>query len=193
MKLVNIVSVLGLVAMVVACGSSQPSTTAGFNSMTSPGYIQPGYVSPGAGQAIYNSSGVLIGYKATVAIINHSTSVTNGQSLQFQAPTAVNAGDRIYINTNQSYYQIGTTRCLGVFNFNTNLRTPHPLTGASVTVNGQALSNGAVAPASGYVTLSAPLSQLSANCEVLNLQVFLPNAVYKESCTSVNGAPMQCP
>lgn len=192
MKLVNMFSILGLVAFATACGSSQPSTN-NFGAYGNTGY--PQYGNGGnysGGQALYNSSGVLIGYKHVTSLIAGTASVQAGYNAIFSAQ--VNAGDKITLNMSNATYEIGSTSCLGgLVNINTNLHQSHSLPSATLTLNGQAFSSGSVASSSGTLTLTAPLSALSATCTVNSYLVTIPYGVTKESCTNVNNVTMQCP
>ena len=192
MKLVNMFSILGLVALATACGSSQPSTNnyGAFGNTGYPQYGNSGNYS--GGQALYNSSGVLIGYKHVTSLISGSASIQAGSNAIFNVQ--VNAGDKITLNMSNASYEIGSTSCLGgLVNINTNLHQAHALSSAALTLNGQAFTSGSIASSAGTLTLTAPLSALSANCTVTSYLVTIPYGVTKESCTNVNNVAMQCP
>jgi len=189
MKLVKIFSVLGLVLVATACGSSQP-TTAVVGANTS-AYSQYGNAY-GNGQALYNSAGQIIGYKSTTTLIAGSGQAYAQSGNGSYFPVNVNAGDQISYNTSGGAYKVGSTACLaGLITFTTNLNTPYPLSDSMVTFNGQPIANGAVVPSSGVIALSLP--PLSAGCTVSSYLVYLPYGVSKVYCTNTSGAAMPCP
>jgi hypothetical protein len=206
MKLVKLFSVLGLVTMMVACGSGQPVTGMYGNQYDPYGtynYGQTGSI--GGGQAIYGSNGQLIGYKRQISLFNGQSSyygstgaylvpASSISNLTINSEVSVNAGEKIYFNPMNANYRINNSTCLGgIINTYGNINPPTPITEGIISIGGEELANGMPAPTSGVVTLSAELSPLSAMCTVQQYIVSLKNAVYKESCTNLNGAPMQCP
>ena len=141
MKLVKIFSILGLVMMAAACGSSQPTTGAlGAYGVT--GFPQNG---------VYPGGSVLIG------------GVRQVQGNYLQASAYVNAGDHITVNMTGMVYNVAAATC-GTQWYNTiTLTNPPggstltPLTNVSVTFNGQAINGSLVAPSAGTVMLTATL------------------------------------
>jgi hypothetical protein len=191
MKFTNAFTILGLVLIATACGSSQPATgiANGYSPYGSTSYPTTGGTTYNS-QALYNSAGQLIGYKSTSSLISGSTEVA---STDFQTSVSVNVGEKISVNLANSYYTIGRTLCAGFITFNTNFRTHHAIPNATLTLNGQTFTSGSVAPTAGTLVFSTQLSPLSANCEVKSYDLYLVGAVTKESCTNVNGQAMQCP
>ena len=183
MKLVKIFSVLGLVLVATACGSSQP-TTAFVGSNTSSVYPQNGNY--GNGQALYNSAGQLIGYKSSTPIIYGSAQVQPSLDSSY-FPMQVNAGDRISYNLIGSYYKIGSTTAF----INTTFHEIHSIPDGSVTFNGSPITSGTVVPTAGTVAIS--LSPLSAANTITSYLVYIPYGVSKDYCTNTSGAVMACP
>lgn len=194
MNLVKLFSVLSLVMAVTACGSSQPMTGmygGQYNPNGTFNFNQNGIT--GNGQAIYGSGGQVIGYKHQMNLFNNYQLVPANQisNLSLNSDVTVNAGEKLYIDLSKALYIIYNTG--GGF-FYSNLHQPSAMSNGSIYVNGTQVSSGAAAPTSGPVNFRANLSQLGGSLfNPSNYQVSLYGAVYKESCTSVNGAPMQCP
>ena len=194
MNLVKLFSIFGLMMAVTACGSSQPMTGMYGNQYSPYGnynYGQNG--NTGNGQAIYGSSGQVIGYKHQMNLFNNYQLVPASQisNLSLSSDVTVNAGEKIYVDLSKALYIVYNTG--GGF-FYSNLHQPSPMSNGAIYVNGTPVQSGSAAPTSGPVNFRASLSQLGGTVfNPSNYQVSLYGAVYKESCTSVNGAPMQCP
>ena len=146
MKLVKIFSVLGLVVMAAACGSSQP-TTYGLNSYGVPTGV-PMPSGPGG------TGVVLIGGQKMVDTRIYGNVLT--------ATAYVNAGERINLNLSQATYGVYQATC-GTQWYNTITVTnppagaPQPLSNVTVTLNGQVINGSTTASTSGNVTLTANL------------------------------------
>jgi hypothetical protein len=169
MKLVNMFSVLSLLVLVTACGSSQPVTGAAGNAAYSPYGLNNTYPQNGS----YGS--LLIGGTRQVDVMQ------TGPVLQVSA--YVNAGDRINVNLAGITHSVQAATC-GSQWYNTVTvynppagAMPRPLTNVTVTLNGQAITGSTVASAAGTVILTATLDGaiFGINCSALyNNQVAVP-------------------
>lgn len=166
MKLVNLFSILGLMAVVTACGSSQPTTGA----MGNLAYNQSGYPYP----QNTGYGALLIGGVKTVDATMYGNVL--------QATAYVNAGDRINVNLYGATYSVTAATCGSqwyntVTIYNPPNGAPKPLTNVTVTLNGQVVNGSATASAAGQVVLTANLdpSVFPINCSALyNNQAAVP-------------------
>lgn len=169
MKLVKFFSILGVVAVVTACGSSQPSTGV-YGNIANP-YGTNYYPQNGNNTTGFGGGTVLVQGQTEVA------ATANGATVTYNF--YVNAGDKPIIDLSQSKYQIYRTRCAGFLTVTSNIHPMVAITNASLSMNGQPVASGAAAPAAGMMTFTAQLSPLSATCEVVSYGVYLVAAVRK--------------
>ncbi len=154
MKLVKLFSILGLVVMASACGSSQPTSTAGYNAYGVPGY---GY------NTLPPGSTVLIG------------GITQVQGNYLQRSAFVNAGEKIIVNTTGVVYNVTSATCGSSWYNTIQLYNPPggaaltPLSNIQVTFNGQVVNGSLVTPTTGTVVLTATLdpSPFNIRCTAL--------------------------
>lgn len=198
MNLVKTISLFSFLGLMTACGSAVPPNygAAGFGSMYYPQYTGNNFATPypqsGGGEPIY-SNGQLLGYKYKTPMVNASGTVyaQNIANLTLTGST-VNVGERLVMDLSHSNYEVLSTRC-GIFSINTNLRKNYSIPGGQIMINGQPVANGSVATTAGTVYFKPTLNQLPADCTILTYGVYLNNAVYKESCTGLNGQLISCP
>jgi len=115
-------------------------------------------------------------------------------SVMIPSNVSVNAGEKIVVDLSQSRYQVYQTQCLmGTVSIVTNLRQSHAIPSAELFLNGQLIQNGSIAQSSGVIQFRPILPPLSATCSVYSYRAVMYNAVYKESCFTANGQPMNCP
>jgi hypothetical protein len=222
MKFFNLLSVLGLVAMATACGSSQNNATYPYNyGAYGSGYGYNtgynGYGSGGMQTPLYGSNGQIIGYKVRTPVLGgyypNITGTTFSQSVQ------VNAGDRLFVNLASASYGVSLAYCDGKLAdmYKTGNQT-FPLTNMAISLNGQQIGGGyggaVTAQSSGSLTISATLNPVNVSCGWLfgnhsaQVQSYFVNlggsgsmgsyygssaAVEVERCTNTSGATMACP
>jgi hypothetical protein len=222
MKLINVFSVFGLVATLVACGSSQNvgNTPYGYGANGvgyQTGYVGAGFQSTGPQTPLYQSNGQIIGYKTRTPVLGGSYPNVTGNT--FTQSVQVNAGDRLFVNLASATYGVASAYCDGkVADKMTTGNTSFPLSNASILLNGQAIDGGSsgvvTAQASGTLTIQANLNPVTVSCgwlfknraaQILSYYVNLGGgrsigsyygsgaAVEIERCTNIQGAAMTCP
>ena len=169
MKLVNIFSILGLVMIATACGSSQPTTTA-LGGTT--GYPQ------------YGNTYGYGSYGGSLFSGPYGNGTVTSTSASYTASVPVNAGDRLNVNLSTVTYDV-SAYCGGIINLYSNLIGGGIQEAtASLTLNGQALNSGSIqAPAAGTLTLTVNANPASINCPlgghpvISGYQFFIGNVV----------------
>ena len=176
MKLLNVISVLGSVAVLAACGANNQNGTYnpyalnnGLNYNYNPGMVQtnfPGMGMTGTQTPLYQN-GQIVGYKTRTPIMGGV--YPNVTDRNFQQQAQVNAGDRLVINLSRASYRVATAYCDGgladkVTTGNKSFQLPN----ISLLLNGQPLnvSNGSsvTVPAAGTLTLQAQLNSVNVSC-----------------------------
>jgi hypothetical protein len=157
MKLSKVLSVMGLIAVLTACGSSQPTNQT--NGVVSPLYgYNNGYNSgynPYANQNGYN-----YGYGSPVFGMSQTV---YGNTVQLSAP--VNAGERINVNLSAATYRAGVAYCDGkVFDTSFSGGRERQLNNVTLTLNGQPITGTTQVTAAGTLVLTAYIEPGSINC-----------------------------
>ena len=207
MKILKSLSILGLVASAVACGSSNSGTTTNAATATCTAYTAgclTGVVSSASETLPLISLGMQIGYKTITPVI-YGYNIPNGTSTSYQTSAAVNAGDMVVVDLTNSSVQaaIGCYKSvLGGFGYTNIVSTySEALPAPTVTLNGTALSfaqGPAIASSAGTLSITGTYPAMTGGCSgtatVEGYSVsFGSTGIYTAHCTNMAGAAITCP
>ncbi len=206
MKILKGLSVLGIVAISSACGSSNNTAL-----VPTAGQVQTSTSTTGT--AISGTTVALQGGAGTMTVAPIAALVSYSPTA-YTVSATVNAGDRINFNPAASSYNIYQATCSSGITANLNSSySTQPQVPFTVTFNGQPITSGTIAPVTGTVTVSATLASSGhgASCVFGSLNVYsyavymyspylidpytgqASLAVQVEHCVSPAGATISCP
>jgi hypothetical protein len=200
MKLVNTLSILGTFLLATACGSSQ-APVAAFNSIGSGVGTGTGSGNNIGGQPVYDSSGAIVGYKASTVILGGYQQVV-GNQVTFSSQ--VNAGDQLVVNLTGIQYIATTVRCTGALGLvessSSGFGSAQLMNNGSLTLNGQSVTSSSTLAAGGTLQFSATLGSTGYTCignssaaTDLAYLVNFASAITRTYCVNTSGTAMACP